>query len=306
LEAEHLKQILNAAALAFFLSASSSNAEQHREYHPFFYHEEDLSTIFLDGAIDSMILWRFANLLDNVPNVTTIVLNSPGGEVYSALILAKQIERMGLHTVVMGQCHSACAFLYFAGANRTVAAGTVGVHQISSTSQDMVSGQMTLADILELMETYSVPADVIVEMLRTAPEDMRIYDHDQLDALGLTGPRSTPDSVGVSGPSDKQNIPTDPLKLPDGDYAGITPYGGTLSLRIDGQHGAVAISAPGCTGSMYGLVRRLETIAGIASATCFISIKGGQSGHLNLIQGRGCNGHHGFRCSLEGTVKRGE
>lgn len=301
-----MKKILISAALAIYISVSLANAEQDREYHPFVYHEEDLSTIFLDGAIDSMSLWRFANLLDNVPNATTIVLNSPGGEVYSALILAKQIERMGLHTVVMGQCHSACAFLYFAGVNRTVVAGTVGVHQISSTSQNMMSGQMALADILELMETYSVPAEVIVEMLRTAPEDMRIYDHKQLDDLGLIGPRSTPDSLGVSGPSDEQNISTDPLKLPDGDYSGTTPYGGTLSLKIHGQQGKVIINAPNCNGGVSGFVRRLEAIAGIAVADCFISIEGGQSGQLNLIQGLGCNYYHGFRCSFEGSVNQGE
>lgn len=301
-----MKQILSAAALTILLSVSLANAEQDRDYRPFVYHEEDLSTIYLDGEIDSGSLWKFASLLDNVPDATTILLNSPGGEVYAALILAKQIERMGLHTVVLGECYSACAFLYFAGANRTVLKGFVGVHQISSRSQDLMSGQMALADILELMERFSVPPEVIVEMLRTAPEDMRIYDGGQLEALGLTGPRPAPASADVSGPSNAQNGSVDLPEVPDGEYSGTTSYGGTLSLTLDGDFGTMLVTAPSCSGGMDGFVRRYKSKVGIAAATCFLSIENGQSGELNLIQGPGCTYHHGFHCSLEGTVKRGE
>jgi ATP-dependent protease ClpP protease subunit len=283
------------------LPIGTARAQEAGNYAPLSYHQEDPSTIYLNGEIDHLLLWKFANLLDVTPNATTIALSSPGGEVYSALVLAKTISRMGLNTVILrgDECNSACSFLYFAGMNRT-AEGSVGVHQISSSSQDMNSGQVALADIIELMESFSVPNDVILKMLRTAPEDMHTYESADLEVLGLTGPRAVPSPSEVDAPLTQQ-VDTDNLpQLTDGVYAG-----GGINLEIDGEFADLTVSAPNCSGGINGFVRTMQQNVGIASAMCFISVRNAPGGGLKLLEGGPyCYGFHGFRCSFDGVIQR--
>jgi ATP-dependent protease ClpP protease subunit len=282
------------------LPIGAVRAQEAENYAPLSYHSEDPSTIYLNGEIDHLLLWKFAKLLDVMPNATTIALSSPGGEVYSALVLAKQINRMGLNTVVLrgDACNSACSFLYFAGMNR-ISAGSVGVHQISSSSQNMDAGQVALADIIELMESFSVPNDVILKMLRTAPEDMHSYTSVELEALGLTGPQAAQSPPKLMPPISQQvgshNLP----QLTDGVYAG-----GGINLEVDGNFAELSVSAPSCTGNMRGFVRTMQHKVGIASAMCFISVGNAPGGGLELLQGPNCNSYHGFLCSFEGIIQR--
>lgn len=284
------------------LPIGTSRAQEAENYTPLSYHQEDPSTIYLNGEIDHLLLWKFANLLDVTPNATTIALSSPGGEVYSALVLAKQINRMGLNTVILrgDKCNSACSFLYFAGMNRT-AKGTVGVHQISSSAQDMNSGQVALADIIELMESFSVPNDVILQMLRTAPEDMHTYGSAELEALGLTGPRAAPSPSEVDDAPFAQQVGTDDLpELTDGVYAG-----GGINLEIYGEFADLTVSGRSCTGGINGFVRTMQHKVGIASAMCFISVRNAAGGGLELLEGGPrCSSFHGFQCSFNGVIHR--
>lgn len=283
-----------------FLQIGDASAQEAEKYAPFYYNQEDPSTIYLNGEIDHLLLWKFANLLDVAPNVTTIALSSPGGEVYSALVLAKQIERMGLHTVILGRdrCYSACSFLYFAGVQRT-AKGTIGVHQISSRSSNLESGQVALADIIELLERFSVPNEVILEMLRTSPEDMHIYTGPELEALGLTGPRKVRKTSLIDTISAQQIDAGTAPELSDGTYSGSG-----MNLKIDGEFASLTLSAPNCTGGLEGFVRSTRGNVGLASAGCFISVRGTSSEKFVLDEGNGCFMHHGFRCAFVGPVEK--
>lgn len=283
-----------------FLSTGEASAQDAEKYAPLYYHQEDPQTIYLNGEIDQLLLWKFANLLDVVPNVTTIVLSSPGGEVYPALILAKQIDRMGLRTVILGgdACNSACSFLYFAGVQRT-AKGTIGVHQIASRSSNLETGQVALADIIELLEGFSVPNEVIISMLRTSPEDMRTYTGPELEALGLTGPRKVQKTSFVDTVSEQQIEAGAVLELSDGTYSGSSMF-----LEIDGGFADLTLSTPNCTGGMTGFVRSTRGRVGLASASCFISVRRTSSETFVLEEGRGCNFYHGFRCSFDGTIEK--
>jgi len=124
--------------------------------------------------------------LDARPNARTLVLNSPGGAVDSALVLAQEVRRRGLKTYVpdgMG-CYSACAYIFFAGENR-IADGELGVHQISQDVADIVMTQMTIGDILDALDEFGVQHQVISYMLRTPPEDMYVFSQLELSELGI-------------------------------------------------------------------------------------------------------------------------
>ena len=134
--------------------------------------------------------------LDARPNARTLVLNSPGGAVDSALVIAQEVRRRGMRTYVpdgMG-CYSACAYVFFAGENR-IADGELGVHQISQDVADIVMTQMTIGDILDALEEFGVQHQVISYMLRTPPDDMYVFSRLELGDLGIN--RGAPIQVAV-------------------------------------------------------------------------------------------------------------
>jgi hypothetical protein len=159
--------------------------------------------------------------LDARPNAKTLVLNSPGGAVDSALVLAQEVRRRGMRTYVpegMG-CYSACAYIFFAGENR-IADGELGVHQISQDVADIVLAQVTIGDILDALDEFGVQHQVISYMLRTPPDDMYVFSRLEVSELGIN--RGDPIHVAV-----KPDEPT-----PDPDAQAGTP---TAFVQLSSQ-----------------------------------------------------------------------
>jgi len=68
-------------------------------------------------------------LLDN-PSIKTIQLNSLGGLIEAAVYMSDIIIDYELDTDVVGECASACTFLFLAGEKRTIQRGSwLGFHQ---------------------------------------------------------------------------------------------------------------------------------------------------------------------------------
>ena len=68
-------------------------------------------------------------LLDN-PNIKTLQLNSFGGLIDAAVYMSDIIIDYELDTDVVGECASACTFLFLAGEKRTIQRGSwLGFHQ---------------------------------------------------------------------------------------------------------------------------------------------------------------------------------
>ncbi len=149
--------------------------------------------------------------LDARPGARTLVLNSPGGAVDSALVIAQEVRRRGMRTYVptgMG-CYSACAYVFFAGQNR-VADGELGVHQISQDVADLVMAQVTIGDVLDALDEFGVQHQVISYMLRTPPDDMYIFSRLELSELGIN--RGEPIQVAMSSepPVTEPSLPGGP------------------------------------------------------------------------------------------------
>jgi hypothetical protein len=121
------------------------------------------------------------------PGAKVVALNSPGGSVDSALQMAREVHKRGMRTYVprdMG-CYSACAYVFLAGLDRQ-ADGELGVHQISADVADLVLAQTTLGDVLDALKEYGVDQQVISHMLRTPPDDMYVFNSDELEEFGIS------------------------------------------------------------------------------------------------------------------------
>jgi hypothetical protein len=147
---------------------------------------DEPDVIALNAEITPTTPAELDRVLDARPSARTLVLNSPGGAVDSALVVAQEIRRRGMRTYVpdgMG-CYSACAYIFFAGANR-IADGELGVHQISQDVTDIVLTQMTIGDILDALDEFGVQHQVISYMLRTPPDQMHVFSRLELSELGI-------------------------------------------------------------------------------------------------------------------------
>jgi Predicted periplasmic protein len=120
---------------------------------------------------------------------TTVALVSDGGNVASALMVAYEVHELGLSTYVMPEtgCYSACAFIFLAGRDRLVE-GELGVHQVWGEDADASSAQTVVSDILEAFSEFGVRQEVTSAMLRTLPQEMYIFDHNELSAWGINTP----------------------------------------------------------------------------------------------------------------------
>lgn len=134
------------------------------------------STALFSGPIGTETPLHLRLLLAAHPQVDTLRLDSPGGLVYPALVLALDVSARGLDTVVPegAACLSACAFPFLAGRARRVA-GALGVHQIWNEENDARAALVAMADVLEVMAHLAVDRQVTAAMLRTPPEGMHVF-----------------------------------------------------------------------------------------------------------------------------------
>lgn len=146
----------------------------------------DPGTIYLNGAIEDAALLDFRRTRRNFAAASTLVLNSPGGLVRTALAIADEAFDAGMSTVIpsWAGCYSSCAYIFLAGVER-IALGELGVHQFSSSEPDIGDAQRVMADLLEMLGRFETPQSLITIMLRTPPEDMYVFAADEIAELSI-------------------------------------------------------------------------------------------------------------------------
>ncbi|MBU1175861.1 MAG: hypothetical protein KKH72_10715 [Alphaproteobacteria bacterium] len=187
------KPKLSTAALALGLAVlfsggltNGGSARVIRDFTPFVYDTDRPEELLLEGNIGAVTPVSFAQVLQRYPQIAFVSLQSAGGMLYAALPTARQIRSAGLRSTIPAGavCHSSCAFLFFAGIERT-AEGELGVHQLKAGNQ--ASAQYALADVRAALKEYEIPDEVFDALLRTPPERMHVYSPDQMRRLGLIG-----------------------------------------------------------------------------------------------------------------------
>jgi hypothetical protein len=292
--------------LSLLLGATSARADLDDRFAPFYFDPNEPSSAALVGEIDSRTPLAFSRLVETLPSIKTLFLSSPGGNVYSAILIAREVDRLGLSTIIPkdADCFSACSFIYFAGHERFTD-GRLGVHQVSSQDPDLVAAQLAVSDISELLSEFGVPNDLFLLMLRTPPEEMHVLDQSELNRFGLVGSR-LPNAVETGGVSDdlnegSQEVPnqsTD-FSLTDGTYSS-----GGLTVVIEQGLVGVTYTGQGCIGAFDGEMREEAGSISFIGQGCSISVTKLGPFDFNMDQGPGCSDYHGAACGLSGYVRR--
>lgn len=177
-------------------------------YAPFFVDPKFPPVIFLNGEIDERSALQFRRALEANPQVEYLALNSPGGLVQMGLFIADEVHSRKLTTLIPErfECSSSCSLIFLAGHRRAVA-GKLGVHQISATTPDMEKAQLTISDIVEALNRYDTPPEVLTKMLRTPPDDMYYFSAEEVAALGLNRDGTAP-NVEPAAPAPQAIEPT--------------------------------------------------------------------------------------------------
>jgi hypothetical protein len=85
------------------------------------------------------------------PRLRLVHLSSPGGRLYEATLIAREVARRRLDTYVEDQCASACTFIFLAGQDRGATPNArIGFHRASFAGMD----SSALAGNRRLLETY--------------------------------------------------------------------------------------------------------------------------------------------------------
>ncbi len=160
----------------------------------------------MNGMIDVGSALNFRRVLQAAPNAKLVTLNSPGGNVQMGLLIADDIHQRKLATYIPkeSKCYSACSFVFLAGNERKVD-GELGVHQISADSPDLVGAQFAISDIIEVLNRFNTPMDVMQIMFKTPPDDMHVFTQEEIERykLNRSGNKSsdTPTVINVPAPT---------------------------------------------------------------------------------------------------------
>lgn len=199
----------------------------------------------LDGEINARTPFMLNAVLRAHPDLTTLELHSPGGDVYQALSMVDAIRGAGLDTRIArgDRCHSACSFLFFAGKERT-AEGGLGVHQLLAANQQ--SAQFVMNDVLDVLAVLAVPDDVRRRMFQTPADQMYVFSPAEIDALGFGAAQVVTEAAADVAPSAQEATVPEATGMAarnpaQGDEAG--PAQTVLTVRADGAGGFSSLTA---------------------------------------------------------------
>ena len=198
--------------------------------------------ILLDGEVGINTPLEFRRATAARPNAKVLVLGSPGGFVASALIVAGDVHSRGLSTVIPKGfgCYSSCAYIFFAGKER-LAEGALGVHQMFGVD-DPSGVQSTVSDVIEALELFDTPTEVVTRMFRTPSEDIYVFSAAELDSLNINrlGPEVltaniadiSPPATDVPASGRSKVAKTDTRRQPNPTPAPATPTPQSFGRRI--------------------------------------------------------------------------
>ncbi len=203
-----MHKLLRSAALSATLCVTtmvSPAAASEKVFGPFVLDDAKPDVIVMNGDIDVGSALNFRRALHAAPDAKLITLNSSGGAVQMGLLMADDIHERKLATYIPkdSACLSACAYMFLAGIERKVD-GKLGVHQISSDTSDLVGAQLTISDIIDVLNRFDTPVDVLSVMFKTPPNDMHVFTPEEIDRykLNRTGDALKPSAAGASAAPD--------------------------------------------------------------------------------------------------------
>ncbi|SFI64488.1 hypothetical protein SAMN04515648_0944 [Phyllobacterium sp. CL33Tsu] len=232
------------SVLVFLASLTAAGLAAQQTFGPFSVDDSRPDVIALNGEIGVGAALDFRRVLQAAPNTKLLVLNSPGGTVEMALLIADDVHQRNIATYIAkgSGCYSACAYIFLAGKERQVD-GELGVHQISSDSGNLVSAQYSISDIIDVLNRFETPTEVLTVMFRTPPKDMHVFTQDEVAQFHINRKRDDPVSAAsvadkaappaVASPPSPELLPTAAPSTPTVERAGSGASLSKLSVIED-------------------------------------------------------------------------
>jgi hypothetical protein len=133
----------------------------------------DRKGLVLSGALGAGSAEKIRAALDGEPNVETLVLETPGGRVGEAALIAQLVRERKLKTYVDKHCESACTVILLAGADRAVTADArVGFHRASFPGMSPAQDKAMTDDLIKQYREAGLPDDFLARVRETQAEDM--------------------------------------------------------------------------------------------------------------------------------------
>jgi membrane-bound ClpP family serine protease len=141
------------------------------------------------GGINYGLREQFDKVLAGAPQVKVVHLNSQGGRIADAHLIAKSIRERGLVTYVRNHCESACTDVFLAGRERWAApTAEIGFHSPDFPGATDTDLQSVRQDELSYLTMQGVSKNFAEKAVSTKPESMWYpTGQEMLDARVLTG-----------------------------------------------------------------------------------------------------------------------
>lgn len=141
----------------------------------------DGRALVLSGTLGAGSSSKVRSLLDQSPEVATLVLESPGGRLVEAVRIAKLIRERKLDTYVETHCESACTFIFLAGADRAATRDVrIGFHRAFFPGMSPKLDAAMTENMLKQYREAGLSDAFLARVRETQAADMWYPTHDEL------------------------------------------------------------------------------------------------------------------------------
>ena len=141
----------------------------------------DRKGLVLSGTLGAGSAEKIRTELDQEPNIQTLVLETSGGRVGEAALIAKLVHERKLKTYVDSHCESACTVILLAGADRAVTANArVGFHRAYFPGMSPEQDKAMTDDLIAQYREAGLPETFLARVRETQSEDMWFPSRDEL------------------------------------------------------------------------------------------------------------------------------
>jgi hypothetical protein len=142
-------------------------------------------TLHIDGTITHKVTERFEALIDQHPDIDLISISSFGGRTNAGVAIASIISKRKLNTVAVGECSSACTFIFLSGKTRMFDINSsLGFHSPKILGLSDLESRFESPEVTEAYGAAGLSEAFISQALRTPSASMWYPSDDVLIRQG--------------------------------------------------------------------------------------------------------------------------
>ncbi len=142
-------------------------------------------TLHIDGTITHKVTERFQALINQHPDIDQVSISSFGGRTNAAVSIAAIISKRKLNTVAVGECSSACTFIFLSGKIRMFDINSsLGFHSPKILGLSDLESRFQSPEVTEAYQAAGLSSAFIDEALTTPSASMWYPSDDVLIKQG--------------------------------------------------------------------------------------------------------------------------